>query len=86
MGQEANREIGMTNENGLTRYFNSETHGPWHEVETRNADSQNDTFKLTLSVWGRWGVRVSNVCHVTVHVQQSRDHFVKEFFFFFTNL
>ena len=33
--QEANRD-----------YFNSGTRGPWQEVETGNADSQNDTFKL----------------------------------------
>ena len=51
----------MTNENGLTRYFNSETHGPWHEVETRNADSQNDTFKLTSSV-GEDGVSGCLMC------------------------
>ena len=55
MGQEANREI------GLTRYFNSETHGPWQEVETRNADSQNDTFKLTSSV-GEDGVSGCLMC------------------------
>ena len=50
--QEANRDlfcfvdVSVMNENGLTRYFNSGTRGPWQEVETGNAVSQNDTFKL----------------------------------------
>ena len=39
-------DVSVMNENGLTRYFNSGTRGPWQEVETGNADSQNDTFKL----------------------------------------
>ena len=39
-------DVSVMNENGLTGYFNSGTRGPWQEVETGNADSQNDTFKL----------------------------------------